>query len=84
MSLLVLADSQVDRIWRNVRQNRELLRTATYAPVKNFGQLSEGMKVITASVRIVWQCVLMSVKVSCPLMFLVCYLLLFANFSCLL
>ena len=53
MSLLVLGDSQIDRIWRNVRQNRELLRTATYAPVKNFAQLGDGFKTLTASVMIV-------------------------------
>ena len=50
MSLLILADSQVDRIWRNVRQNRELLRTAEYFPVKRVDQLAEGFKAMKASV----------------------------------
>ena len=50
MSLVILADSQVERVWRNVRLNRELLRTATYAPVKRLSQLHEGVKVLTAQV----------------------------------
>ena len=51
MSLLILADSQVERVWRNVRNNRELLRTATYVPVKRIGQLHDGVKSMTAQVR---------------------------------
>ena len=50
MSLLILADSQIERIWRNVRQNRELLRTAELIPVKRFNQLHEGFKVMKATV----------------------------------
>ena len=50
MSLLILADSQVERVWRNVRQNRELLRTAIYAPVKRLSQLQDGIRVMTAQV----------------------------------
>ena len=51
MSLVILADSQVERVWRNVRMNRELLRTATYVPVKRLAQLHEGVKVMTAQVN---------------------------------
>ena len=50
MSLLILADSQVERVWRNVCQNRELLRTATYVPVKRIGQLHDGARAMTAQV----------------------------------
>ena len=50
MSLVILADSQVERVWRNVRLNRELLRTAMYAPVKRLSQLHEGVKVLTSQV----------------------------------
>ena len=50
MSLLIIADSQVERVWRNVRQNREMLRTATYIPVKRIGQLQDGVRAMTAQV----------------------------------
>ena len=50
MSLLIIADSQVERVWRNVRQNREMLRTATYIPVKRISQLPDGVKAMTAQV----------------------------------
>ena len=33
--VLILADSQVERVWNNVRGNREILRQASYIPVKN-------------------------------------------------
>ena len=55
MSLLILADSQVERVWRNVRQNRELLRTATYVPVKRISQLQDGVRAMTAQVELVSQ-----------------------------
>ena len=51
MSLLILADSQVERVWRNVRNNWELLQTATYVPVKRLGQLHDGVRSMTAQVR---------------------------------
>ena len=51
MSLLIIADSQVERAWRNVRQNRELLWTAIYVPVKRIGQLHDGVRAMTAQVR---------------------------------
>ena len=50
MSLLILADSQVERAWQSVRQNRELLRTATFFPVKQFQQLPDGVRAINAQV----------------------------------
>ena len=56
MSLLIIADSQVERVWRNVRQNREMLRTATYIPVKRIGQLQDGVRAMTAQVIISCSC----------------------------
>ena len=50
MSLLILADSQVERVWGNVRQNRELLQTASYVPVKRISQLQYGIRAMTAHV----------------------------------
>ena len=51
MSLLILADSQIERVWRNVRQNREILRTAEFVPVKRFNQMHDGFKAMKATVR---------------------------------
>ena len=50
MSLLVLGDSNVERAWLGVRNNRELLRTATYVPVKRIDQIQSGFQAVTASV----------------------------------
>ena len=35
MTLLVLGDSQVSRVWSAVKANRECLRTGSYEAVKN-------------------------------------------------
>ena len=51
MSLVIIGDSQVERVWRNVRQNREILQTAVYAPVKRFAQLHDGLKAMSAQVK---------------------------------
>lgn len=50
MQLLLLGDSQIERIWVNVRGNRELLRNAIYIPVKRLDQMAGGFNSITASV----------------------------------
>ena len=52
MVLLLLGDSQVQRIWPNVRLDRELLRDAIYVPVKNRASILSGYQSITASVSI--------------------------------
>ena len=53
MSLLLLGDSNVERIWLNVRNNRELLRTGLFIAVKRFDQLSSGFQAVTSSVSII-------------------------------
>lgn len=50
MSLLILGDSNVERAWLGVRNDRELLRTATFVPVKRIDQLQTGFQALTASV----------------------------------
>ena len=50
MSLLLIGDSNVERIWMHVRENREHLRSAVFVPVKRMDQLSTGFQAITASV----------------------------------
>ena len=52
MVLLMLGDSQVERIWPSVRLDRELLRDAIFYPVKNREAVTHGFRSITASVRI--------------------------------
>ena len=52
MSLLLIGDSNVERIWMHVRENREHLRSAVFVPVKRIDQLSTGFQAITASVSI--------------------------------
>ena len=52
MSLLVLADSQIERVWRSVRQDREILKTAEFVPVKRFNQMHDGFKAMKATVRL--------------------------------
>ena len=34
-NVLILGDSQIERVWNNVRFNREILRAAHFVPVKN-------------------------------------------------
>ena len=50
MSLLLIGDSNVERIWMHVRENREHLRSATFVPVKRIDQLATGFQALTASV----------------------------------
>ena len=50
MSLLLIGDSNVERIWLHVKENREHLRSATFVPVKRVDQLSTGFQALTASV----------------------------------
>ena len=52
MVLLILGDSQIERIWPSVRLDREVLRDAIYFPVKNRGAIMQGFKSITANVSI--------------------------------
>ena len=52
MSLLILADSQIERVWRSVRQDREILKTAEFVPVKRFNQMHDGFKAMKATVRL--------------------------------
>ena len=50
MALLLLADSQLERVWPNVKNNREAYRTGIFIPVKNFDQMLSGFQGITATV----------------------------------
>ena len=50
MVLLLLGDSQCERIWPSVRLDRELLRDAIFFPVKNLAAVPSGFQSITASV----------------------------------
>ena len=50
MSLLLLGDSNVERIWLQVRNNREMLRTATLVAVKRLDQLTSGYQALNSSV----------------------------------
>ena len=42
--LLILGDSQIERVWNNVRGNREMLQSAFYFPVKNRNSLLAGFQ----------------------------------------
>ena len=53
MVLLILGDSQVQRIWPSVRLDREVLRDAIYFPVKSRDAIVSGYQSITASVNMV-------------------------------
>ena len=53
MVLLLMADSQFERVWANVRNNREGYRTGVFIPVKNLGQLVAGVQGMTASVSLI-------------------------------
>ena len=52
MSLLVLGDSNVELAWLHARNNREMLRTAIFVPVKQIDQLQPSYQSITPSVSI--------------------------------
>ena len=54
MSLLLIGDSNVERIWLHVKENREHLRSATFVPVKRIDQLSTGFQALTASVGLIY------------------------------
>ena len=50
MVLLLLGDSQVERIWPTVRLDREVLRDVLFVPVKNRQSIMSGFQAITAAV----------------------------------
>ena len=50
MSLLILLDSNVERAWLSVRNNRELLRTGNFVPVKRTDQMQAGFLSMTPNV----------------------------------
>ena len=52
MSLLLLGDSNVERSWLNVRNNRELLHGAVFVPVKRFDQIVTGFNSLIPSVSL--------------------------------
>ena len=58
MSLLLLADSQIERVWLNVRNNREAYRSAIFVPVKNFDQLLNGFNSIQSTVSLIFALVM--------------------------
>ena len=53
MTLLVLGDSQVERVWNHVRGDREQLRAGYFYPVKNRSSVLNGFKSIKPNVSIV-------------------------------
>ena len=50
MVMLLLGDSQVERVWPTVRLDREVLRDAIFIPVKNRQAIMTGYQSITAAV----------------------------------
>ena len=52
MVLLLLGDSQVERVWPTVRLDREVLRDAIFIPVKNRQAIMAGYQSITAAVSV--------------------------------
>ena len=50
MTLLLLGDSQLERVWASVRNNREGYRSGVFIPVKNFSQMINGFQGMSASV----------------------------------
>ena len=49
--VLLLGDSQVERVWANVRGNREILRDAIFCPVKNRKSMLPGLQSVKPSVN---------------------------------
>lgn len=49
--ILLLGDSQIERVWANVRGNREILREALFFPVKQWKSLLPGFQAIKTTVR---------------------------------
>ena len=52
VSLLILGDSQVERVWNHVRGDREQLKTGYFVPVKNKKAMLNGFKSIKPTVII--------------------------------
>ena len=50
--MLLLADSNVERVWLSVRNNRERLRDAIFVAVKRYDQMQSGFQAILPSVSI--------------------------------
>ena len=72
MALLLLADSNAERIWLSVRNNRELLRSAIFVPVKRFDQMQAGFQTILPSVSIlVFLCYVVTVNTIRIVLFLI-------------
>ena len=72
MALLLLADSNAERIWLSVRNNRELLRTAIFVPVKRYDQMQAGFQAILPSVSIlVFLCYVVTVNTIRIVLFLI-------------
>ena len=63
MSLLVLGDSNVERSWLNVRNNRDLLRGAVFVPVKRYDQIVTGFSSMMSSVSSYLFMILIHVRV---------------------
>ena len=49
--VLLLGDSQVERVWANVRGNREILCDAIFCPVKNRKSMLPGLQSAKPSVN---------------------------------
>ena len=56
MTRLLLGDSNVERPWLNVRNNRDLLRTALFVAVKRFDQIQAGFSSISPLVSRIYLC----------------------------
>ena len=52
MALMLLGDSNVERVWLNVRNNRELLRNAVVFSVKRLDQIQSGFQALIPSVSV--------------------------------
>ena len=52
MALMLLGDWNVERVWLNVRNNRELLRNAVVFSVKRFDQIQSGFQALIPSVSV--------------------------------
>ena len=50
--LLLLGDSQVERVWNHVRGDRDLLRTGLFFPVKSRKAMDAGFKALKATVSL--------------------------------
>ena len=52
MALMLLGDWNVERVWLNVRNNRELLRNAVVFSVKRLDQIQSGFQALIPSVSV--------------------------------